>query len=593
MGLEGVLLDGQDNHAAEFTCAICCSLVDAPLLTRCQHIFCLACLQDWLATKPSCPTCSLELDPRHGAGELRLASPLAWRVLGRLRVKCPLQGCTWHGEYTGLSDHMTSSDTHQAGAAGSATEDGGASPRQQSAARLQQAEQLKAAGNSKFEQRIYRDAFALYSKAINLAPEVPTYRLNRAATSFMTADYDSCIDDCADALRLDPALVKAHKRLAKALIERGELEKAAAALDAGVAACGGEVLAEEVRTATQLCEWQREGELALEQGNATLARTFFANALQKTSAVRCRLSLVRAELALGLCDRALRTTREVIKQDANASEAYVLRALALFYSADLDQAHKHLKAALRLDPDDAEAGRTMKKVRKLERHVDAAKQAAFSRNFEDAAREYTQALETASAPQHAPLSASLYADRAATWLRLKDFDATLKDCAVAIYAQDDCTRAFVTRASALHHLGRHNEALQMLEGLMQTFGQDTQVSAAYKRAQFEVRKERRPDYYALLAVPSVASTLEIKAGYKQRALECHPDKNCETEEARAAAEAQFKLLGEALEVLSDDVKRKLYNEGYDKAAIEERVQAANRAASNHDKDGCCRGGGCS
>jgi len=514
-----------------------------------------------------------------------------------------------------------------------------------------QAEQLKAAGNSKFEQRIYRDAFALYSKAINLAPEVrrtpphthpargarqpqprspvthptsamndqvPTYRLNRAATSFMTANYDSCIDDCADALRLDPALVKAHKRLAKALIERGELEKAAAALDAGVAACGGEVLAEEVRTATQLCEWQREGELALEQGNATLARTFFANALQKTSAVRCRLSLVRAELALGLCDRALRTTREVIKQDANASEAYVLRALALFYSADLDQAHKHLKAALRLDPDDAEAGRTMKKVRKLERHVDAAKQAAFSRNFEDAAREYTQALETASAPQHAPLSASLYADRAATWLRLKDFDATLKDCAVAIYAQDDCTRAFVTRASALHHLGRHNEALQMLEGLMQTFGQDTQVSAAYKRAQFEVRKERRPDYYALLAVPSVASTLEIKAGYKQRALECHPDKNCETEEARAAAEAQFKLLGEALEVrpppvppfpprghlrpspprglrqvLSDDVKRKLYNEGYDKAAIEERVQAANRAASNHDKDGCCRGGGCS
>ena len=158
----------------------------------------------------------------------------------------------------------------------------------------------------------------------------------------------------------------------------------------------------------------------------------------------------------------------------------------------------------------------------------------------------------------------------------------------------------------------------MLEGLMQTFGQDTQVSAAYKRAQFEVRKERRPDYYALLAVPSVASTLEIKAAYKQRALECHPDKNCETEEARAAAEAQFKLLGEALEVrpppvppfplrghlrpssprglrqvLSDDVKRKLYNEGYDKAAIEERVQAANRAASNHDKDGCCRGGGCS
>ena len=95
-------------------------------------------------------------------------------------------------------------------------------------------------------------------------------------------------------------------------------------------------------------------------------------------------------------------------------------------------------------------------------------------------------------------------------------------------------------------------------------------------------------------VPSVASTMEIKQAYKQRALECHPDKHAEAgPEAQKAAEAQFKLLGEALEVLGDDMMRKLYNEGYDKAAIQERIQAANRAANSHDRDGCCnRGGGC-
>ena len=31
---------GQENHLAEFTCAICCNLVDAPLLTTCHHVFC-------------------------------------------------------------------------------------------------------------------------------------------------------------------------------------------------------------------------------------------------------------------------------------------------------------------------------------------------------------------------------------------------------------------------------------------------------------------------------------------------------------------------------------------------------------------------
>lgn len=43
--------------------------------------------------------------------------------------------------------------------------------------------------------------------------------------------------------------------------------------------------------------------------------------------------------------------------------------------------------------------------------------------------------------------------------------------------------------------------------------------------------------------------------------------------------------------MTDDFKRKLYAEGYDKEAIFERVRAAERAASQH-KDGCCGGGGC-
>ena len=90
----------------------------------------------------------------------------------------------------------------------------------------------------------------------------------------------------------------------------------------------------------------------------------------------------------------------------------------------------------------------------------------------------------------------------------------------------------------------------------------------------------------------MASTLEIKAAYKQRALELHPDRQ-ETQTAKAEAEGKFKLLGEALEILSDDFSRRLYNEGYDKEAIAERIAAANRAVNNHDRDGCCgRGGGC-
>ena len=81
----------------------------------------------------------------------------------------------------------------------------------------------------------------------------------------------------------------------------------------------------------------------------------------------------------------------------------------------------------------------------------------------------------------------------------------------------------------------------------------------------------------------VASESEVKAAYRQRALECHPDKVADRADAaaKARAEAAFKRLGEALEILTDPFKRQLYDEGHDKASIEERVEAARRAAQNH------------
>lgn len=83
--------------------------------------------------------------------------------------------------------------------------------------------------------------------------------------------------------------------------------------------------------------------------------------------------------------------------------------------------------------------------------------------------------------------------------------------------------------------------------------------------------------------PSVASVLEIKNAYKMRALEWHPDRH-DSEDLRARAEEKFKLIGEGLEILSDEMKRALYDEGYDKEAINERVQVYNQPLLWHFQD---------
>ena len=61
-----------------------------------------------------------------------------------------------------------------------------------------------------------------------------------------------------------------------------------------------------------------------------------------------------------------------------------------------------------------------------------------------------------------------------------------------------------------------------------------------------------PDYYKTLGVPRTASTDEIKKAFRKLARKHHPD--------AGGSEAKFKEINEAYEVLSDDKKRKLYDQ---------------------------------
>jgi DnaJ-class molecular chaperone len=64
------------------------------------------------------------------------------------------------------------------------------------------------------------------------------------------------------------------------------------------------------------------------------------------------------------------------------------------------------------------------------------------------------------------------------------------------------------------------------------------------------------DYYSVLGVPKNASEKDIKAAYRRLARKWHPDVNPTN---RKQAEAKFKEINEANEVLSDPVKRKKYD----------------------------------
>lgn len=70
------------------------------------------------------------------------------------------------------------------------------------------------------------------------------------------------------------------------------------------------------------------------------------------------------------------------------------------------------------------------------------------------------------------------------------------------------------------------------------------------------------DYYELLGVTKDASDSQLKAAYRKKALEWHPDRN-----KTAGATEKFKEINKAYEVLSDANKRQTYDQ-YGKDAFE-------------------------
>ncbi|HQT64203.1 MAG: molecular chaperone DnaJ [Acidocella sp. 20-57-95] len=65
----------------------------------------------------------------------------------------------------------------------------------------------------------------------------------------------------------------------------------------------------------------------------------------------------------------------------------------------------------------------------------------------------------------------------------------------------------------------------------------------------------KPDYYATLGVPRGSSAEDMKKAYRKLAMQYHPDRN----PGDAKAEAKFKELNEAYDVLKDDQKRAAYD----------------------------------
>jgi len=126
MGLDPWHVFSSPQQHSDLICGVCNCLVslDSLVVGSCSHVLCKECCDSPL-TMGKCPQCNID------AGEIRLleiAQPLAHRILGKIKVACPLRksvnadhhscndntnnhnggGCLWMGDYQSLAYHLES-----------------------------------------------------------------------------------------------------------------------------------------------------------------------------------------------------------------------------------------------------------------------------------------------------------------------------------------------------------------------------------------------------------------------------------------------------------------------------------------------------
>ncbi|GAB5372694.1 hypothetical protein AAMO2058_001686700 [Amorphochlora amoebiformis] len=419
MGFPNDLVLEKGTLHEEFICGICLSLVEYPTYTSCSHVFCKFCITEWFQQKQNCPKCKTALTSSDDIQPLRKAAPLAWRVLSRVHMRCPLheQDCKWEGDYSEMARHLTNSKTHT-------VDDTKKGSKAQKAMARASAEAFKEQGNQQMRARAYKRAIVLYSKALSLAPEMFTVYANRSAAYLQLEQYEESISDARTSLKLNPNYTKGHQRLAKALCELGDFQTAANHLKRHVEKLPA--LADDHQKALQLAQGMMDGRKAMEEKRYEDARSIFLGLRSLTKSVIPFLAALRSEIAMGKPDNANSQSLRILRQRKQCLEAYVVRAWAMYLSKDLDQALMHCREALRLDPDNSEARTLYKHIKIVAGYYQTARKAYATRDFEIAVENFGKAIQSAEVPAKSPFWASLHSQRAQCHRRLRRWNQCLQ-----------------------------------------------------------------------------------------------------------------------------------------------------------------------
>lgn len=235
----------------------------------------------------------------------------------------------------------------------------------------------------------------------------------------------------------------------------------------------------------------------------------------------------------------------LLRENNQDPDALLLRGRLFYLQGDNEQAIKHFKRALSLDPDSRETVRYLRMVQKLLRAKEDGNAAFKARRYREAINLYTAGLSID--PTNKDINSKLLQNRAQAHANLNEHEKAIEDCTKALELDPMYTKAKRVRAKAYGAAGDWEKAVNELKSIAESNPTEKGIQEEIRNAEFELKKSQRKDYYKILGVDKTATDNEIKKAYRKLAIQHHPDKN----RGEDKSDEIFKEIGEAYEILSD------------------------------------------
>eukprot|EP00928_Gymnodinium_smaydae_P038442 TRINITY_DN26519_c0_g9_i1.p1 TRINITY_DN26519_c0_g9~~TRINITY_DN26519_c0_g9_i1.p1 ORF type:complete len:1305 (-),score=322.74 TRINITY_DN26519_c0_g9_i1:68-3982(-) len=440
---------------------------------------------------------------------------------------------------------------------------------------------LREAGNAAHRQGDYASAEQRYTEALGIDTTNTGLFLNRAAARLMLNFWDLAFEDCQEAAKLQPDSHKAYLRGAKCLQLQGKLDEAEVFLRSGIAQVSTQdqyLLTEQydnVRSLTRklgdvesMLNVRLHGEMEGRRAIRLLEQLEYLQPPASTTKILLLRALLQSR-TVARAEEAEQLSEEILAQRPDSPECWYWRALALLLARKRKEALLGLRRCLTfevMDSSDAPVCPHAKELQERLKKADALKDsgnALFNRRcWEEAASCYEDACKVAVGD--AELLGILHTNICACLRRVeqRSLDAE-KHAKLAIEANPEYAKAYFRRGVLHYDAGRWSQSLQDFKQASNLEPNLQGISNWLRRARHAVSEgKERKNHYKILGLLCECEQDEVKKKYRQLARECHPDKLLSASAAeKTAAEARFKAVNEAHEILGSAESRREYDFG--------------------------------